>query len=175
MVLAALSVHSLLAGLALGAEASLASAWVLFFAIFAHKSTAGFALGVSLMRSHVSRGRSWMLLGFFALSTPIGILSGTGLDVFLEGSAERTAEASFLSLAAGTFVYVATFDFLRDEFEQPGGRLAKWGGGTGRFRRDGGGCHFSLAVGGIIGGAGATNAVFWGTGEVAEWLKALPC
>ena len=40
---------------------------------------------------------------------------------------------SFLSIAAGTFVYVATFDILRDEFPAPGGRLAKWtvlGGGV---------------------------------------------
>jgi zinc transporter 1/2/3 len=126
VVLAALSVHSLLAGLALGAEASLASALVLFFAIFAHKSTAGFALGVSLVRSRVARGRSWLLLGLFAVSTPVGILVGTGLEAFLEGPAERTVEASFLSLAAGTFVYVATFDILRDEFLEPGGRFAKW-------------------------------------------------
>ena len=31
-----------------------------------------------------------------------------------------------LGIAAGTFVYVATFDILRDEFPAPGGRLAKW-------------------------------------------------
>ena len=37
-----------------------------------------------------------------------------------------TLEATFLSVAAGTFVYVATFDILRDEFPAPGGRLAKW-------------------------------------------------
>ncbi len=126
VVLAALSVHSMLAGLALGAEASMASAFILFFAIFAHKSTAGFALGVSLVRSGVTRTRSWLLLGLFAVSTPAGILVGTGLEVFLEGSAERAAEASFLSLAAGTFVYVATFDILRDEFLEPGGRFSKW-------------------------------------------------
>jgi len=126
VVLAALSVHSLLAGLALGAEASLASAFVLFFAIFAHKSTAGFALGVSLVRARVGTVRSWMLLALFAFSTPVGILVGTGLGAVLEGPAERTLEASFISLAAGTFVYVATFDILRDEFVEPGGRAAKW-------------------------------------------------
>lgn len=126
VVLAALSVHSLLAGLALGAEASLASAVVLFFAIFAHKSTAGFALGVSLVRARVGVARSWVLLALFAISTPVGILVGTGLGAFLEGPAERTVEASFISLAAGTFVYVATFDILRDEFLEPGGRAAKW-------------------------------------------------
>jgi len=46
--------------------------------------------------------------------------------VALEGRAQHVAEASFLALAAGTFVYVATFDILRDEFLEPAGRGAKW-------------------------------------------------
>ncbi len=50
-VLAALSLHSLLAGLALGAQPELRDATLLFVAILAHKSFAGFALGVSLARS----------------------------------------------------------------------------------------------------------------------------
>ena len=43
-----------------------------------------------------------------------------------DGALGSTLEAGFLSVAAGTFVYVATFDILRDEFPAPGGRLAKW-------------------------------------------------
>ena len=50
-VVAALAIHSLLAGLALGAEGELNRALVIFVAILAHKSTAGFALGVSLVRN----------------------------------------------------------------------------------------------------------------------------
>ena len=126
VVLAALSVHSLLAGLALGAEADMASALVIFIAIMAHKATAGFALGVSLVRARMAARRSWQLLGLFAISTPLGIALGAVLKVALEGHAERVFEASFLSLAAGTFVYVATFDILRDEFLLPLGHATKW-------------------------------------------------
>lgn len=125
-VLTALSIHSFLAGLALGAQPELAGALVIFLAIMAHKTTAGFALGVSLVRTPTPARRAWALVALFSVSTPAGILAGALLDRALEGAAQRTFEASFLALAAGTFTYVATFDILRDEFPGAGGRLAKW-------------------------------------------------
>lgn len=125
-VLTALSIHSLLAGLALGAEADLSEALVISAAIVAHKTAAGFALGVSLARSSLPRRVSWMLVALFATATPIGGLIGTALGASVGGELGATLEAGFLSIAAGTFVYVATFDILRDEFPAPGGRFAKW-------------------------------------------------
>lgn len=131
--LAALSVHSFLAGLVLGAEPELAGALVIFLAILAHKTTAGFALGVSLVRNRMARKRAWQLLALFALATPVGILVGLALGEALEGPAQRTFEATFLALAAGSFAYVATLDILRDELLVPGGRWSRWicvAGGT---------------------------------------------
>jgi zinc transporter 1/2/3 len=125
-VLTALSVHSFVAGLALGATPELAGALVIFLAIVAHKSTAGFALGVSLVRSQMSPRRTWELLGLFSVATPLGILIGAGLDEAMEGPTQLGLEATFLALAAGTFAYVATLDILRDEFIEPGGRWSKW-------------------------------------------------
>jgi zinc transporter 1/2/3 len=125
-VLTALSIHSLLAGLALGAQPELAAALVISLAIIAHKSAAGFALGVSLTRSALPPAQSWRLVALFALATPIGGLIGAVLGEAVEGRLASTLEASFLSVAAGTFIYVATFDILRDEFPAPGGRFAKW-------------------------------------------------
>ncbi len=125
-VLIALSIHSLLAGLALGAEAELSRALVIWLAIIAHKTAAGFALGVSLARSGLASRQTWPLVALFASATPIGGLIGAVLDEFVEGRLGAGLEATFLSIASGTFVYVATFDILRDEFPAPGGRFAKW-------------------------------------------------
>ena len=125
-VLIALSIHALLAGLALGAEPELARALVISLAIIAHKSAASLALGVSLARSHLPPAQSWRLVALFALATPIGGLIGAVVGEAVEGPLGETLEASFLSIAGGTFVYVATFDILRDEFPAPGGRVAKW-------------------------------------------------
>jgi solute carrier family 39 (zinc transporter), member 1/2/3 len=124
-ILTALSVHSLLEGLALGAQQELRSALVIFAAILAHKSMEGFALGVSLARGTAPGARATALLALFASATPVGIVAGATVGA-LEGSAQLACEATFLSLAAGTFAYVATLDILREEFHEPGGRFAKW-------------------------------------------------
>jgi zinc transporter 1/2/3 len=125
-VLTALSIHSMLEGLALGAQPELGGALVLSLAILAHKSASGFALGVSLVRSRLGAKQVWRLVALFAWATPLGGLVGALLGEITEGRPGTTLEAIFLSIAAGTFVYVATFDILRDEFPAPGGRLVKW-------------------------------------------------
>ena len=125
-VLTALSIHALLAGLALGAEPDLSRALVISLAIVAHKSAAGFALGVSLARSALPARQAWTLVILFASATPLGGLLGALLGENVEGDLGAILEASFLSIAAGTFIYVATFDILRDEFPAQGGRFAKW-------------------------------------------------
>jgi zinc transporter 1/2/3 len=99
---------------------------VIFFAIFAHKSAEGFALGVSLARSSLAKARPGRLILLFASSTPIGGLIGIALGQAIEGHAAALVEGVFLSIAAGTFMYVATFDVLRDEFPHASGRLSKW-------------------------------------------------
>ena len=118
--------HSFLAGLTLGAEPELAGALVIFIAILAHKTTAGFALGVSLVRNTMARQHAWQLLAIFAFATPLGILVGLALGGVLDGPTQRIFEATFLALAAGTFAYVATLDILRNELLEPGGRLSRW-------------------------------------------------
>ena len=124
-ILTALSIHSLLEGLALGAQRELRSVLVIFAAILAHKSMEAFALGVSLARRSAPGTRTGALLALFAAATPVGIVAGATVGA-LEGPAQLACEAAFLSLAAGTFAYVATLDILREEFHEPGGRLAKW-------------------------------------------------
>ena len=125
-LLLALSVHSIIAGIALGAQDTAASAVLIFVAILAHKSSAAFALGVSLLRCSLPKARARGLLAIFALSTPAGILTGAALGGLLRSRDGSYFDATFLSLAAGTFIYIAAVDILQDEFLQPGGRLAKW-------------------------------------------------
>lgn len=125
-ILVALSVHGLLAGLALGTQSSARGLLVITAALLVHKAVEGFALGVSLVRHAMPVRRAWWLLAFFSLSTPAGIALGIGLDTLLGDALRALLEATFLALAAGTFAYVATLDILREEFEGPGNRFAKW-------------------------------------------------
>ena len=90
-ILTALSIHSLLEGLALGAQRDLRSALVIFAAILAHKSMEGFALGVSLARTPAVP-RAAGLLALFAVATPIGIVAGATVGAF-EGPTQLACEA----------------------------------------------------------------------------------
>lgn len=125
-LLLALSIHSILAGLALGAERSLVGAAFIFVAIVAHKWSAAFALGISLVKNGIGAERSRRLLLLFAASTPIGIAFGAASAGLLSSSPGRTFDAGFGSLAAGAFVYIGATDVLQDESHNAGARLAKW-------------------------------------------------
>lgn len=115
-LVAILSIHSLLAGAALGTENTLLGSLVIFLAIAAHKAAAGFALVVEFQRSEFARARSIRLLLLFASMTPLGILLGVGLDHLLEESHGRLFEGIFDCLAAGTFLYIAIIEIIGKEF-----------------------------------------------------------
>jgi zinc transporter 1/2/3 len=121
-----LSVHSLIAGAALGTEQTTTGMLVIFIAILAHKGSAAFALGVSMFRGGVPRARIPRTIAVFASMTPIGIILGAILSASLTGHAALLTEGIFDALAAGTFIYVAILDVIGEEFSLPGDRLAKF-------------------------------------------------
>ncbi len=125
-LLVALSVHSLLSGLALGSQTTLLRALPIFVAIVAHKTTEGLALGVSLARNAVPLRAAVGLVMLWGLATPVGILGGGVAADALSGHAGRIFAATSLALAAGTFIYVAALDIIQEEFTHGGDRVAKW-------------------------------------------------
>ncbi len=125
-LLLALSIHSVLAGIALGVQTSISGAFYIFLAIIAHKSTAAFALGVALSRAQVSRTRARSLVIWFALTTPMGIILGATVSSLLRTAVGAYFDATFMALAAGTFIYISAVDIIQDEFLRAGGRFVKW-------------------------------------------------
>lgn len=99
-------------GAALGISSG-ASAWMIFIAILAHKSSAGFALALKMVRSDLRWGLALALFGLFALSTPLGILVGDDLQHILTGPRAAPVKGVILSLAAGTFLYMGTLHEMR--------------------------------------------------------------
>ena len=124
LLLLTLSIHSVIAGVTLGIS-SAAGAGVLLIAILAHKGAAGFALGSTFREAAIPPRACVPALLVFVGSTPAGVvLGGAALDLLGEGSG--AAEAWFKAIAAGTFIYIATLDIVREEF---------FPGGTNRGRR----------------------------------------
>ncbi|MCH2149299.1 MAG: ZIP family metal transporter, partial [Phycisphaerales bacterium] len=118
LLLVTLSIHSLIAGVTLGIS-SAAGAGVLLVAIIAHKGAAGFALGSTFREAAVPPRTRIPALLVFVGSTPLGVILG-GLAIELLGQGSGAAEAWFKAVAAGTFLYIATLDIVREEFF-PGG------------------------------------------------------
>ena len=125
-LLAALSVHSVIAGVTLGAQGSSAGGFALFAGLMAHKAVEAFALGISLTRSHVAAAHALGIVAVFATLTPIGIAAGASLAGGLDAPSGRLFEAASLALAGGTFLYIASLDLMRDEYLRPGSAWQKW-------------------------------------------------
>ncbi len=123
ILLLVLSLHSFIAGTALGLESNLFAAVVLLVAIVAHKSFAAFALGISFIESGLARRRYLGLLATFSIMTPLGLLLGTALSDALQSDTALELEAIFDGLAGGTFIYVATMDVLGRTFD---GQQMRW-------------------------------------------------
>lgn len=105
-----LSVHSFLAGTALGLSADFGVFVLILVAILAHKWAASFALAV-IINKHVSQRRlGFLLFGLFVVMTPVGILLG---DVISTQFDQYTwIVPSFTAIASGTFIYLGTLHGL---------------------------------------------------------------
>lgn len=121
-----LAIHSIIAGMSLGLETSFASGLVIFLAIIAHKGSASFALGVSMVQSNTQKSLFIKTILFFSIMTPIGIIIGSVLSQIDSSRTALWFEAIFDALAAGTFVYIAILDIIHEVFEAPNKRWGKF-------------------------------------------------
>jgi zinc transporter 1/2/3 len=124
VLLVVLSIHSIIAGIALGLEAEVATSVLVMLAILFHKGSAAFALMVSAYASGAEKRRLRAILTIFVMMTPLGILLGTGASSLLEGRVAVLLEGSFNALAAGTFIYVAILDVINAEMSRRDDRIA---------------------------------------------------
>lgn len=111
-----LSIHSVVAGAALGIKEDYKGMLPLFIAMMGHKWIEAIALGISLTRANTSLRFYISVVTIYAFMVPLGIVIGTVLSLFLSGSVYALIEGMVTSFGAGTFFYVATIDILVEEF-----------------------------------------------------------
>lgn len=126
VLLATLSIHSVMAGLALGVQSELEDAAVILIALLAHKGIAAFALGISLFRTNVTFRSGLFYLLLFSAMTPLGVAGGVFFFDIFDSESREAAEAIFNALAAGTFLYIAALDIFSEEFLRPRHRVVKY-------------------------------------------------
>lgn len=126
VLLVVLSIHSVIAGVALGIESEVAASVLVMIAILSHKGSAAFALIVSVQAAGADRRRLLRVLTIFVVMSPLGILLGTVASGIYEGDTALLIEGTFNALAAGTFVYVAILDVIDAEMYRSDDHIAHY-------------------------------------------------
>lgn len=114
LLLALLSVHSVIAGISLGLEPHVLASLVVLLGILCHKGSAAFALMVSAHAGGMPIGKQKAVLATFSAMTPLGVLVGVLAAGALDegGGANALIEGCFNALAAGTFIYIAIIHII---------------------------------------------------------------
>lgn len=119
----ALGGHSLLTGIAVGAEHNPSGLMSIVVALCAHKLAGAFTLSSGMNRANATPNQFITTILIFALATPFGIGIGSSGQLFLSIDQQLMIQAVFSALAAGTFLYIAALDVVHDEFFN---RHANW-------------------------------------------------
>jgi len=120
VLMMALSVHSIFEGIALGLQNELAPFINLMLSILLHKFAEAMSISIAMTKSGFEFKKLFMFILLFSFATPLGTLLG----VLLNGLNELV-NIIFMSLAGGSFVYVACSELIVEEFSLPGNRWWK--------------------------------------------------
>ena len=128
VLLAMLSIHSIVAGIALGLEEQIAGAVTLLIGIVFHKGPAAFALILSTHMAGIHRSRQKSFLAFFCVMTPLGIVIGVSSSVVFASASNAygVLQGLFNAFAAGTFIYIAVIDIIDKELTTHQLELARY-------------------------------------------------
>ncbi|NRA12255.1 MAG: ZIP family metal transporter [Crocinitomicaceae bacterium] len=111
----ALSIHSFLEGIPLGSQlggVEIATSHhhhdgddlTLFFGILFHRLPVAIALMTLLMTAKVSKTKAWIILGFFAITTPVGLAIGYNSMDLMKGFDFNI----ILAIVVGMFLHIST-------------------------------------------------------------------
>lgn len=123
LLLILFSIHSIITGAALGVSTTLSHSILIFVAIIAHKAAAGFALSVNMLTQHIKKRAIFSLICLFAIMTPFGIIVASLASRALHNHGATLAQAVFNAIAAGTFLYIASFKTVKLESESSSGSI----------------------------------------------------
>ena len=113
----AVSLHAVTEGMGMGSRDNTQQVITAFIGVAAHKGLEGFAVGANLVESAVSTRRFIMYAGVVCLASPLGALIGYLMTL---GHANVGLVNPILgALAVGTFLQVATMEFLPRAFAKP--------------------------------------------------------
>lgn len=112
----ALSLHSILEGVAIGLADNPQSTLTLFISVIVHEVCLAFALGLKLYQDNKSLKQFCIALSIFVISCPVGITLGMIiLNIFTAGTLVVVVFV-MKALATGTFLQVTFLEIITPEF-----------------------------------------------------------
>ncbi|KHJ95124.1 metal cation transporter, ZIP family [Oesophagostomum dentatum] len=123
----ALSIHSVIEGIALGVGDNASETTALFLSLLVHKLIVAFSVGLQLARTHAHQ-LHWVVASVFtfALMSPLGAIIGMLVQSAAENSFGKDVTVTILQgLAVGTFLYVTFFEVLLHERDNEHPNLLK--------------------------------------------------
>ena len=117
---AALVVHSTFEGIAAGLLQDKTKTITLCVGVLIHNIPAAIALGIKMQG--VKKWVYCVLMGAFVLSSPVSIMIG----IFLSDLGYPAIQGIFLSISAGTFIYIGCTEILPEEMQKPGRKYSKF-------------------------------------------------
>jgi len=102
------SVHSFIAGLALGLQRSMSGSIAVLVAIVAHKVVEALVVGVNFSKEKVPTKTAYPVIATYALMTPLGIVVGMVIvsSTGAESSSGFAVQGLLQGVAAGSFLYL---------------------------------------------------------------------
>lgn len=119
ILMLAFGIHEFFEGIAFGLMTDVNVAVQLAVGIIIHKTAASISLGAAFAKTGFTLKQICLFIFLFSLSTPIGIAIGMGIS----SGVHEVMNVVFMSLSAGTFIYVACTEIIVHEFES-----SKWSG-----------------------------------------------
>ncbi|KIH49367.1 metal cation transporter, ZIP family [Ancylostoma duodenale] len=123
----ALSIHSVIEGIALGVGDNASETTALFLSLLVHKLIVAFSVGLQLARTHAHQ-LHWVVASVFtfALMSPLGAIIGMAVQSAASNSFSKDLTVTVLQgLAVGTFLYVTFFEVLLHERDNEHPNLLK--------------------------------------------------
>jgi zinc transporter ZupT len=115
----AVSLHAVVEGMGMGASRNQSLVVSSFIGVGVHKGLEGFAVGANLLEASVTKKKFFMYSAVVCLASPLGALIGYLLTLGGQTGSPGLTGAILGALAVGTFIQVATMEFLPRTFAKP--------------------------------------------------------
>lgn len=121
LIIAALfSIHSFIAGLALGAQQELDPRfYAILTAIMGHKAIEALTVGAQFVKEKIPFSSSLPIILLYCFMTPAGICFGIVVQRFISHTSTEAFEALVQSFAAGSFIYLSVHEMSSEAGYSP--------------------------------------------------------